>query len=53
MYLHSVTIGHTYVNAPENGLMDIVIDKTGNIYYEGNPGTINLTRNNKGNLIKE
>ncbi|MBL7936787.1 MAG: DUF2807 domain-containing protein [Bacteroidia bacterium] len=53
VYLHSVTIGHTYVNAPENGLMDIVIDKTGNIYYEGNPGTINLTRNNKGNLIKE
>jgi hypothetical protein len=53
VYLHSVTIGQTYINAPENGLMDIVIDRAGNIYYTGNPATINLKRNSKGNLIKE
>jgi hypothetical protein len=53
VYLHSVSIGHAQINAPDNGLMDIVIDRTGNIYYKGNPATINLTLNNKGNLIKE
>jgi hypothetical protein len=53
VYLHSVSIGHAQINAPENGLMDIVIDRTGNIYYKGDPATINLTRNNKGDLIKE
>ena len=53
VYLHSVTIGQTYINAPENGLMDIVLDRAGNIYYTGNPATINLKKNSKGNLIKE
>ena len=53
VYLHSVTIGHTYINAPENGLMDIVLDKAGNIYYKGNPGTINLVKKSTGDLIKE
>ena len=53
VYLHSVSIGHAQVNAPENGLMDIVIDRSGNVFYKGNPATINLTRNNKGDLIKE
>ena len=53
VYLHSVTIGKTYINAPENGLMDIVIDQTGNVLYTGNPATINLTKNSTGILIKE
>lgn len=53
VYLHSVTIGHSYINAPENGLMDIVIDRSGNIHYKGSPATIHLTRNNKGDLIKD
>ncbi|MBK6984807.1 MAG: DUF2807 domain-containing protein [Bacteroidetes bacterium] len=53
VYLHSVTIGHTYINAPEGGLMDIVIDRAGNIYYKGNPNTINLTGTGKGNLIHQ
>ena len=53
IYLHSVSIGHAFINAPENGLMDIVLDRAGNVFYKGNPTTINLTRNNKGNLIKE
>lgn len=53
VYLHSVTIGHTYINAPENGIMDIVIDRSGNIFYNGNPATINLIRNDQGDLIKE
>jgi len=25
----------------------------GNIYYKGDPGTIHLIKNDKGNLIKE
>ncbi len=53
VYLHSVSIGNAYVNAPENGLMDIGIDRAGNVYYKGNPSTIHLTKNGKGNLIQE
>jgi hypothetical protein len=53
VYLHSVSIGHAYVNAPENGIMDIGIDRAGNVYYKGNPSTIHLTKNGKGNLIQE
>lgn len=53
VYLHSVTIGHSYINAPENGIMDIVIDRDGNIYYTGNPNKINLTGSGKGNLIHQ
>jgi hypothetical protein len=52
-YLHSVSIGNAFINAPENGLMDIVLDRAGNVHYTGNPSTINLTRNSKGNLIKD
>ena len=53
IYLHSVSIGHAQVNAPDNGLMDIVIDRAGNIFYKGNPATINLSGSGKGNLIHE
>lgn len=53
IYLHSVSIGHAYVNAPQGGLMDIVLDRAGNIYYKGNPAHINLIKNGKGELIKE
>ena len=53
VYLHSVSIGHAHIKAPENGLMDIVLDRSGNIFYTGNPATIHLTRNDKGDLIKE
>ena len=53
VYLHSVSIGKAYVNAPQNGLMDIVIDQTGNIYYTGNPGTVHLTKNSTGDLIQQ
>lgn len=53
IYLHSLTIGHTYIKAPENGLMDIIIERSGNIYYTGNPSVIHLTKKDKGDLIKE
>ncbi len=53
VYLHSVSIGHAYINAPNNGLMDIQIDRAGNIFYKGNPSTINLTQKGKGRLIQE
>ena len=53
IYLHSASIGHAHITAPENGLMDIKIDRDGNIYYSGTPSQINLTRISKGDLIKE
>jgi hypothetical protein len=53
VYLHSLSIGHAYVEAPNNGLMDVLIDRSGNVYYQGNPSQINLRKNNKGDLIKE
>lgn len=53
VYLHSVTIGHSYINAPENGTMDIVIEKSGNIYYSGNASAINFIQNGSGSLIHQ
>ncbi len=53
VYLHSLSIGHAYIKAPENGLMDVVIDRNGDVHYTGNPATINLTRNSKGELIRD
>lgn len=54
--LNSYTIGHCYINAPTNmagGLMKIEIWEAGNIYYSGNPDSLNLTRKGKGELIRE
>lgn len=53
IYLHSISIGHAYVKAPENGLMDIVLDRNGDVHYTGNPNTIHLTKNGKGDLIRD
>jgi hypothetical protein len=53
VFLDSYSLGHAYINAPNNGLMDIVIDKAGNVFYKGSSSTIRLTRNGKGNLIQE
>ncbi len=53
VYLHSVSIGHAYIKAPENGLMDILIDRDGDIHYTGNPNTIHLTKTGKGELIRD
>lgn len=53
IYLHSVSIGHAYVNAPTNGVMDIQIDRAGNVYYTGTPARINLQRIGKGELIQQ
>ncbi len=53
IYLHSASIGNAYINAPYNGLMDIRLETSGNVYYSGNPSTINLTRDGKGELIRQ
>lgn len=52
IYLQSSSIGHAYVTAPSGGLMDITINRKGNIYYYGNPSTIHLTKKGDGNLIQ-
>ncbi|MBS1637968.1 MAG: DUF2807 domain-containing protein [Bacteroidetes bacterium] len=53
IYLHSVSLGHAYVNAPPSGNMDIRIEQSGNVYYTGSPSAIQLTRTGKGQLIKD
>ena len=53
MDLHHASIGKVFIKAPENGLMDILIDKSGDAHYTGNPAQINLTETGKGKLIKD
>lgn len=53
VFLHSVSIGHAYIKAPENGLMEIIIDRGGDVHYTGNPSSIQYTKNGKGNLIRD
>jgi hypothetical protein len=53
VYLHSVSIGHAYINAPENGVMHIIIDRSGDVHFKGNPAEINLTKNGTGDLLWE
>lgn len=53
VYLESNSIGHAYVNAPENGLMDVVIGKSGNVYYSGQPSSLNVTLKGKGHVYKK
>lgn len=53
IYLHSVSLGHAYVKAPPNGVMDIQMERDGNIYYTGQPASINLIKKGKGDLIQE
>lgn len=53
VYLHSVSIGHAYIKAPENGLMEVIIDRAGDVHYTGNPSSIKFTQNGKGNLIRD
>lgn len=53
VYINSNSIGSSYINSPNNGPMDIRLNKDGNVYYKGNPTYIDLSRIGKGNLIKE
>jgi hypothetical protein len=50
-YLTTSTTGDCYVNS--NGGLDVVINKQGNIYYAGNPISINKKIHGAGQLIKE
>jgi hypothetical protein len=51
--LNTYTIGDCYVNAPENGVMELEIWESGNIYYSGNPASVSAKVNGKGKVIKE
>lgn len=53
IFLHSNSLGSAYINAPDNGLMDIKLEASGSVYYSGNPNTIHLTRSGKGDLVKD
>lgn len=51
--INTHTVGNCYINAPLNGPMKIEIWEKGDVYYKGNPTSIELTRHAKGDLIKE
>lgn len=50
--INSYTIGDCLINAP-TGLMRIQLWEKGNVRYVGTPGSIELIRHSKGDLIKE
>lgn len=51
--VNSHTIGDCNIKSPQNGIMDLEIWESGNIYYTGNPGKINLNSQGTGQLYKE
>lgn len=51
--INSYTIGDCLINAPFLGLMRIQLWEKGNVRYKGTPGSIELIRHSKGDLIQE
>jgi hypothetical protein len=49
-YLHSNSTNDCYIQVHLE--MDVLIDNVGNVYYSGNPGSVNYTQNSSGELIK-
>ena len=51
--INSYTIGDCLINAPPTGIMRIQLWEKGNVRYKGTPGSIELTRHSKGDLIQD
>lgn len=51
--LNSYTIGDCFVNAPTNGVMEMEIWRSGNIYYSGTPSSISVKGTGKGSVIQQ
>jgi hypothetical protein len=53
IFIETYSIGHCYINAPLNGPIGANIWSRGNIYYKGNPTSIDFEQHDKGTVIKE
>jgi hypothetical protein len=55
MFVETLSIGDCYVTAPNGGVFEYNIWRSGNIYYTGNPATVNnfSDGSGKGSAIKE
>jgi hypothetical protein len=53
IFVETYSVGHCHINAPVNGPIEATMWRSGNIYYKGTPTAISLSRNGKGDLIKE
>ena len=49
-YLHSKSTNDCYIQVHLE--MDVVIDNVGNVYYTGDPGSVQYTQNGSGELIR-
>jgi hypothetical protein len=51
--VNTYSIGDCIINAPNGGHIKAEIWEKGNVHYKGNPGSIDLTRYSKGDLIQD
>lgn len=52
-FIEQISLADAHINAPNGGALDYHIWKSGNIYYKGNPASVNGKIDGKGQLIKE
>lgn len=53
VFIAQISLADAHVNAPAGGAIDYHIWKSGNIYYKGNPASVNGKIDGTGQLIKE
>lgn len=53
IFIETYSVGHCYIKAPQNGLFEASLWTRGNIYYTGDPATINYKKYDKGDIIKK
>jgi hypothetical protein len=53
VFVESISLADAYVKAPDGGVVEYHIWKTGNLYYEGNPLNVVGKREGKGAVIKK
>ena len=54
MFIETISIGDCFINAPNGGIFEYNIWRSGNIYYKGTPQTINNVKGDgSGKLIKQ
>jgi hypothetical protein len=53
IFVETVSLADAYITAPTNGIFEYHIWKTGNIYYKGNPASVNGKSEKTGIAIKK
>ncbi len=51
IFIETYSLGNAYVTIPSGGLLEYNIQKSGNIYYKGNPAEIKGTNGGKGGFV--